>query len=143
MALLKACPRCRALIPQGLPYCSTCAPLVEAQREAYRQHNQTARQQAYNRKRDPKYGVFYRSKPWRATSRAVLSEAGYKCAARLPGCTGLAVEVHHIKPIQTPEGWDERLEVENLEPLCVNCHNKRHNRGKRQAPPGVIDLRDV
>ena len=143
MAILKACPRCRVLIPQGLPYCAKCAPLVEAQRAEYRAHNQAARDRQYNRRRDPKYLTFYRSKEWRTTSRAALTAAGYKCQARLAGCTGLAVEVHHKKPIQTPEGWAERLEWENLEAVCTSCHNGRHERGKKRLAPGVLDMRDV
>jgi len=143
MAILKACPRCHAMIPQGLPYCAKCAPLVEAQREEYRQRNQAARDRQYNRRRDPKYLTFYRSKPWRETSRAKLQDAGYKCEAGLSGCTGLAVEVHHIKPIQTPEGWETRLEWDNLEAVCICCHNARHQRGKKALPAGVIDMRDV
>lgn len=143
MAVLKACPRCRTLIPQGLPYCAKCAPLVEAQREEYREHNTALRNRQYGKRRDPKYLTFYRSKAWKQTSRAKLLEANYKCAGKLPGCTGLAVEVHHIKPIQTPEGWDIRLEWDNLEPLCTACHNARHERGRRATPDGVIDLRKL
>lgn len=143
MAVLKACPRCRTLIPQGVPYCAKCAPLVEAQREAYREHNLALRNRQYGQRRDPKYLTFYRSKAWKQTSRAKLAEANYKCTAKLPGCTGLAVEVHHIKPIQTSEGWDKRLEWDNLEPLCTACHNGRHERGRRSTPDGVIDLRKL
>lgn len=143
MAILKACPHCRALMPQGLLYCPSCAPIMEARREEIRAHNKAQKDRAYNRRRDPRYLAFYRSKEWRATSRAILSSAGYKCAARLPGCSGLAVEVHHIKPIQTEEGWAERLEAGNLEPLCTSCHNARHKRGQSAAPAGVVDLRAV
>ena len=143
MAVLKACPRCKGLIPQGLPYCAKCAPVVEAQRAELREHNRAARARAYNQRRDPKYLSFYRSKEWRLTSRAALTAAGYKCAARLPGCTGLAVEVHHKKPIQTAEGWAERLEWDNLEAVCVSCHNARHERGKRKTPAGVLDMRAI
>lgn len=143
MAVLKACPRCRTLMPQGLPYCAKCAPLVEAQREADRERNLMLRNKQYNQRRDPKYLTFYRSKAWKQTSRAKLMDAHYKCAAKLPGCTGLAVEVHHIKPIQTSEGWDTRLEWDNLEPVCTACHNARHERGRPNTPDGVIDIRTI
>ena len=143
VAVLKACPRCHALIPHGLPYCTACAPTVEAQREEYREHNQALKNRQYGKRRDPKYLTFYRSKAWKQTSRAKLSDVRYKCEAKLPGCTGLAVEVHHIKPIQTPEGWDIRLEWDNLEAVCTACHNSRHDRGRRSTPDGVLDLRKV
>ncbi len=141
---MKACPRCRDLIPQGLPYCTKCGPVIEAQRAEYRAHNQAARDAQYNRRRDPKYGTFYRSKEWRTTSRAKLADVGYRCEAGLAGCTGLAVEVHHKTPIQTPAGWESRLDWDGLEALCTACHNGRHReKGRGKTPPGVLDMRDV
>lgn len=146
--LLKACPRCKKLIPHGLAYCETCAPIAAAERQAKqeRRAEYMARKynREYNRRRDPKYLTFYRSKAWKVTSRAKLERVMYKCEARLPGCTHLAVEVHHVQPIQTPEGWDKRLEWENLEAVCTACHNGRHpEKGKRKKEQGVIDVRDV
>lgn len=73
------------------------------------------------------------------TSKAFLQAARYKCSL----CGGLAVEVHHVKPIQSDAGWVERLEWSNLEALCIGCHNKRHNRGVRKLDPGVIDVRTI
>ena len=144
MAVLKACPRCRSLIPQGLPYCAQCGPEVEAQRAEYRARNQAARDARYNRQREPKYGEFYRSRAWRETSRAKLAAVGYRCEAGLAGCQGLAVEVHHRTPIQTPEGWESRLDWDGLEALCTACHNGRHReKGRRKTPPGVLDLRAI
>lgn len=142
---LHPCPRCKRLIPVGVSYCETCRPVAEAQaaeamerRRAYKTAKYNKR---YNKRRDPKYLQFYRSKDWRLMSRAKLQDCGYKCEAGLAGCTGLAVEVHHIKPIQTEEGWDRRLDWGNLESLCTSCHNGRHpEKFKRAAEPGVIDL---
>lgn len=145
--LLKACPRCKRMIPHGLPYCADCATIAEAQRaEAQRRRAEYKRRkynQKYNRQRDPKYLAFYRSKEWKITSRTKLQQAEYKCQAKLPGCTRLAVEVHHIKPIQTAEGWDLRLAWENLEPVCTACHNSRHQRFKQKKDDGVLDMREI
>lgn len=148
MALWKACPRCKKLIPHGLPYCETCAPIAEAERKAKQERRAEFMAKKYNRKynsrRDPKYLTFYRSKAWRATSRAKLQAAGYKCEAKLPGCTRLAVEVHHVEPIQTEDGWEKRLEWDNLEAVCTACHNGRHpEKLKRRTDPGVLDLREI
>ena len=144
MATMKPCPRCKRLIPHGVQYCTTCAPIRAAELEAIRDRNAQRKANLYNRRRDPKYLAFYRSQAWKAQSRAKLQSSGYKCEARLTGCQGLAVEVHHIKPIQTPEGWDLRLEWENLEAVCVNCHNGRHPEKLRKANnDGVIDLRTI
>lgn len=148
MALLKACPRCRRLIPQGLPYCADCAPIAAQERKAKQERRaeylNKKYNKEYNRRRDPKYLAFYRSKDWKTTSRAKLSAAGYHCQAKLPGCQRIACEVHHIKPIQTEEGWDFRLDWDNLEALCTACHNGRHpEKRKRKKDPGVLDMREI
>ena len=142
---LHPCPRCKRLIPVGQQYCQECRPVVEQQLEEYRADKIRKKQAAYNRRRDTKYIAFYRSKEWRALSQAYLREVGYKCEAHEhPDCTGLAVELLHKKPIQTPEGWDLRLEWDNLEALCTRCHNMRHpEKGKQQTPAGVIDMRFI
>lgn len=145
---LHPCPRCKRLIPVGVQYCDACRPVAEAQaaeaverRQAYKRAKYN---REYNRRRDPKYLTFYRSKDWKTTSRVKLTEVGYRCEARLPGCTGLAVEVHHKLAIQTPEGWDLRLDWDNLEAVCTSCHNGRHpEKLRRKAEPGVIDLSTI
>ena len=147
----KPCPRCGQLIPYGMAYCATCAPIAEAQRVEALEHRAACRRRKYNRaynaRRDPKYTRFYTSKDWRRTSRAKLQAVGYKCEARLEHCTRLAVEVHHIKPIQTPEGWDLRLDWDNLEAVCTACHNGRHPekllRRRASADPYVLDLQEI
>lgn len=142
------CPRCGAMIPVGVNYCTDCKPIAEAQaaeaierRQAYKRAKYN---KAYNKRRDPKYLTFYRSKAWKLTSRSKLQDVEYKCEARLNGCTGLAVEVHHRVPIQTPEGWGRRLDWDNLEAVCTACHNGRHpEKFKRKNADGVIDMRAV
>ena len=142
--LMKPCPRCKKMMQAGPAYCKDCAPLAQAELEARREEALKKKAQLYNKRRDPKYLTFYRSKPWRLTSRAKLQDVGYKCEARLQGCQGMAVEVHHTKPIQTPEGWDKRLEWSNLEAVCTNCHNGRHPEKLRKVDePGVIDMRTL
>ena len=141
------CPRCKRLIPVGVQYCDTCKPIAEAQAveamERKREYKQRKYNRTYNRRRDPKYLAFYRSKEWRLLSRTKLQDCGYTCEAKLDGCTKLAVEVHHIKPIQTEEGWDKRLEWDHLEGLCINCHNERHQRWKPKRESGVIDIKTL
>jgi 5-methylcytosine-specific restriction endonuclease McrA len=142
---LHPCPRCKRLIPAGLQYCPDCRPQVEAELEHRRAENLKRKTAAYNRGRSTKYMAFYRSKEWRALSQAYLREAAYKCEAHIhPDCTGLAVEVHHRIPIQTEEGWQLRLDWDNLEAVCTRCHNARHpEKGRRTLPSGVIDLRTL
>lgn len=152
MPIMKACPRCKRLIPYGPTYCPDCLPIMEAEREEAQERKAAYRAKKYNReynkRRDPKYLAFYRSKAWKMTSRAKLQACGYKCEARLdeeckrrarPAC-----EVHHIKPLKTPEGWEARLEWSNLMGVCIQCHNLLDNKNfKRKEDQGVIDLRKV
>lgn len=126
--LLKGCPRCGNLIPYGATYCEACKPIVEAQRAAYIEASKKASNKRYNKTRDPKYTQFYNSKEWRILSAKYTQDKGYKCEL----CGKIATEVHHRKPIQTDQGWTMRLDYNNLELLCVDCHNKRHNRFRRR-----------
>lgn len=142
------CPRCKRLIPVGVQYCETCKPVAEEQaREAIerrRAYKRAKYNKGYNQRRDPKYLTFYRCKEWRLLSRTKLQACSYKCEAGLEGCKRLAVEVHHVKPIKTPEGWDERLEWDNLMGVCINCHNILDGKTfKKKSEPGVIDLKTV
>jgi 5-methylcytosine-specific restriction protein A len=148
VAIVKSCPKCGRTIPHGWSYCPDCKPIAEAEREAARERKAEYLRKKYNARynarRDPKYSTFYRSKAWRATSRAKLQSVGYQCEGKLAGCQGIACEVHHIKPIQTPQGWDMRLEWDNLEALCTSCHNGRHpEKFQRRQDDGIIDLRTV
>ena len=140
----KPCPRCKRLIPAGTSYCPDCKPQAEAALEEAREHNARLRQKQYNRRRDPKYLTFYRSKAWRATSKSKLQACGYKCEAGLEGCGRIACEVHHKIPLKTPEGWEKRLEWSNLMGVCIQCHNilDGKNFGRKQDDD-VIDLRTL
>lgn len=151
MAILKACPRCRRLIPQGLPYCEDCAPIAEAERQAKRERRDAYLIQKYNAKynarraqEDPKYRQFRNSKAWRTTSKAKLQACGYQCEANLPGCQRIACEVHHIRPLKTPDGWERRLDWDNLQGVCIACHNILDGKTfQRRKDPDVLDMRDV
>lgn len=132
--LLKSCNRCGVLIQYGSTYCTVCTPLVEAEREARRLEYNKASNRRYNKKRDPKYIRFYNSSEWRVLSRKRLQDDGYKCVK----CNKIASEVDHIKAIQTPEGWELRLDYNNLQSLCLDCHNKKHERFKRKTIPKSI-----
>ena len=145
---LHPCPRCKQLIPVGVQYCETCRPAAEAQAaeaiERRRAYKVAKYNKEYNRRRDPKYLTFYRSKDWKVTSRAKLQACSYKCEAKLDGCKGLAVEVHHIKPLKTEEGWDRRLDWDNLMGVCIACHNVLDGKTfKKKNEPGVIDMRTI
>lgn len=122
--LLKPCGRCRTLIPYGMSYCPKCEPIVKAEREARLEQSRRESNRRYNQKRDPKYLRFYNSKEWRVLSLSRLQYDNYKCVK----CGAIASEVDHIKPIQIPGGWELRLDFNNTQSLCLDCHNKKHKR---------------
>ena len=126
--LLKSCNRCGNLIPYGSAYCSECAPIVRAEREARIAESKKESNKRYNKTRDPKYVRFYNGVEWRMLSARYTQDKGYKCEV----CGAMATQVHHKKAIQTSEGWDHRLDYSNLELLCTRCHNVRHDRFKRR-----------
>lgn len=126
--LLKPCGRCRKLVRYPNKYCDTCEPAAEAERqERVRQYN--AR---YNLKRDPKYRRFYSCQAWKRMSKARLRAAHYRCE----DCGAMAVEVHHVDPIQTESGWERRLDWDNLKAVCLDCHNKAHGRFQSRRSSG-------
>lgn len=127
--LLKSCSRCGNLIPYGHTYCSTCEPIVREEMEARRREAKREGDKRYNKKRDPKYIRFYNSTAWRMLSAKRLADDGYRCQ----WCKKIATEVDHIKSIQTPEGWDLRLDYNNTRSLCHACHDKRHERFKKKT----------
>lgn len=126
--LLKTCNKCGALIPYGRKYCDVCAPIVEAARAERLGQSRKESNRKYNKGRDPKYGAFYNGGTWRRLAAARIQADNYKCAK----CGQWATEVDHIVPIQTPEGWARRYEWDNLQSLCHDCHDVKHNRFKRR-----------
>lgn len=122
--LLKLCNKCGKPCVYPAAYCPTCLPVVTAAREAREAETKARADKAYNSRRDPKYVRFYKSKPWRMLSARYMQDHSWTCE----GCGGLAVEVHHMQAIQTPEGWERRFDVTNLKAVCVECHNKEHKR---------------
>ena len=122
--MLKECRRCGKLIQYPNTYCDICKKEVDNWRKKKREAAIKKANNNYNKKRDKKYIRFYNSSEWRILSNKYLSDHGYKCGT----CGKFATEVHHIKPIQTDEGWTRRLDYNNLICQCVECHNKKHNR---------------
>ncbi len=118
--MYRLCRKCNKPIVPPAVYCEKCNEKVIKQQEEYK----TLREKRYNKNRNPKYKQFYNSNDWKILKEKKLFDCQYQCEI----CKGLATEVHHIKPIQTIEGWIRRLDYFNLEALCTRCHNYRHKR---------------
>lgn len=70
---------------------------------------------------------FYKSKEWRKIRLEALKRDNYECQeCKRKGKYSRAQNVHHIKEVKLyPE---KALELNNLESICIVCHNKEHNR---------------
>jgi len=69
---------------------------------------------------------FYTGKEWRKLSKLYMSSISYVCER----CGGVAEICHHRKYI-TPQNINDpaiTLNLDNLEGLCIDCHNKEHKR---------------
>lgn len=120
--ICKLCRRCKKIIVHPATYCSDCYKIVEEEKN----EKLKARERKYNSHRNPKYLQFYKSKEWYQLKERKLADEQYRC--QFNGCKNLAADVHHIIPIQTSDGWERKLDYDNLEALCVEHHNYRHNR---------------
>jgi 5-methylcytosine-specific restriction protein A len=76
--------------------------------------------------------AFYRSVDWRKLRLAVLKRDGWRCQLLLPGCTGRAQAVDHVKA-REDGGADDPA---NLRSTCLPCHNRRHPE-KTTAPRDI------
>lgn len=76
---------------------------------------------------------FYHSKEWEQCREAYIKYKGGLCErCYANGIITAGVIVHH-KIYLTPDNITDPLiatDFDNLELLCVDCHNKEHHRGK-------------
>lgn len=69
--------------------------------------------------------TFYKGKAWQQVSKLYMSSKNYICER----CGGVGVICHHKKYI-TPQNIGDiniTLNMDNLECLCQDCHNKEHS----------------
>lgn len=80
-----------------------------------------------------KHGIdyFYKSKAWLRVSAAYMSSRSYICER----CGRPATICHHKRWLNSHNVQDSRvaLNFDNLEALCIECHNKEHS-SKHDTP---------
>ncbi|PTK63367.1 endonuclease [Staphylococcus haemolyticus] len=105
----------------------------QQQRERNRQRN--AKRYNTNTRYNDKYMEFYHSKEWRNKRKQVLLRDKYLCQSCLrkgyvnPVKKGQRFYVHHI--VELKDDWEKRLDMNNLETVCAECHLESH-RGQRR-----------
>lgn len=139
--ILKMCAKCKKIIEYPKRYCCNCQKIADEEMEVSRKKSNYN----YNKnKRDPKIVKFRKSKEWNLLKEKYLKDLKYKYgnskySYKCEDCIDenkkdpeykikLAEEVHHLVFIETPEGWERRLDYYNLRALCHRHHDKRHKR---------------
>jgi 5-methylcytosine-specific restriction enzyme A len=83
---------------------------------------------------------FYKGKEWKALRMEALERDHYECqSCKRKGKYSRAKNVHHIKEVKThPE---LALNLDNLECICIQCHNDEHKRLEIHKPKFVNEER--
>ncbi len=138
--IMKICRKCGCLIQYPHTYCNKCEAHHKEEREAQLKESKKRYDANYNKfKRNKEHKRFYNSDEWKLLKEKYLQDQQYRCEE----CEKLhkkdprykrkpAVEVHHIKHLSTPEGWERRLDYHNLMALCHRHHDDKHNRFQKK-----------
>jgi len=77
--------------------------------------------------REDKIMKFYKSKQWLSLRLIALERDNYECQeCKRKGRYYKAENVHHKKEVKTHPYL--ALDINNLECLCIRCHNEEHKR---------------
>ena len=113
--------RCRVLIDYDKKYC-------DKHKEDANKHHKT-----YDKyKRDRRSMSLYHSVAWRKLRRQALIRDEWLCQMCLKeGILTQAKIGDHIIPIK--QDWDKRLDIDNIQSLCMSCHNKKTNEENKKT----------
>ena len=126
MKPLKRCnaPACRALIPFDVSHCNKHIGI--SKRETNRAYDDMRMRE------EPHIRAFYADTRWHKLSEQVKLRDDYMCQECLRnGFYTVGNVSDHI--IEVRDDWDRRWDINNLQTLCVKCHNKktREEKAKR------------
>lgn len=115
---------CRELVDFDKGYCEK--HLAEKDRDYNRfKRNEDSFVNA-NGKTNKEIYEFYQSKEWKKVREYVLARDNYICQSCLrKGRVHEANLVDHIVELRSPNGWEKRLDLDNLEAMNRACHNKK------------------
>ena len=122
---------CRLLVDIGSRYCETHK--TESNRDYNKRvrNNEIVQQNGVSNK---EIAEFYASTEWRRTRKAVLARDNYICqkCLREEGRVHEANLVHHRIELRSPNGWQLRLDMENLESINRSCHGKVYHKNSQK-----------
>ncbi|MDT2240900.1 HNH endonuclease signature motif containing protein [Paenibacillus larvae] len=83
-------------------------------------------------KRNKEARDFYNSSAWKKCRTAVLIRDHHLCQKCLKQKKITQADmVHHI--VHLTDDWSKGLDMDNLESLCLSCHNEEHGNGGKQV----------
>ena len=123
VAMMRIC-RCGRLIDYNQKYCDVCGAKKKVEKtKDNRLYDQTIRQG-----RDKVYDDFYSSKEWIKTTDLVKNKYNYVdiYSYYVLNKTENGYICHHLRPIKTKDGWDQRLNVNGIIYLTKDNHDAIH-----------------
>lgn len=111
-------PLCRARVQLPEVYC----PIHKGHSNV--QYDKHVRMNDFNKK----YNDFYHSKTWSDVRKQKLMQQPLCEVCLREGTMTRADMVHHIIELRSPNGWEHRLSMDNLESICYEHHNKEEHR---------------
>jgi len=107
------------------PGCNTLVSMKERYCKEHSKELSSLSAKDYNKnRRNKEHQKFHNSKAWKELRKLVLSRSGGLCVI----CLKLDMQtkadvVDHIIPLT--HDYSKRLKIENLQPLCHACHNRK------------------
>lgn len=125
--------------PCAVPMCPNLTTEKYCEQHAHKAQEEKAERQRFYDKyiRDEKASEFYHSKEWQAIRLRALERDFYLCQPCLRERRITKADmVHHIVPIK--QDWSRRLDLSNLESICISCHNKIHGNQQPAITPVTL-----
>ncbi|MGM0259381.1 HNH endonuclease [Enterococcus sp. AZ102] len=117
---------CRELVDYDKGYCDKHLAERDKEYNKYKRGNDSIVRA--NGKTDKEIYDFYQSREWKRVRGYVLMRDNWVCQSCLrKGRVHKANLVDHIVELRSPQGWEKRLDVDNLEAMNRGCHNEKEH----------------
>lgn len=127
MNIKKRCNKagCKEYVDISKTYCS------KHENHSTKEYNKQYERMRKSTEEGREYKRFYDSKEWKSLRYQVLLESGFLCKICLDNGVYSEAEIgDHIIP--TKVRWDLRLDRDNVQGVCKECHNKKTLEDKKK-----------